>query len=173
MVHEENNAMLLPDDLELLRLCARIERNCAKLYRYFGKLFGSDREIAALWCRTAIEEDNHAEQFNLAANLKGTNMIGIRVDSLKLMEVLKDTELLLKKVRKSPPTVKEALGMAVDLEDRLSSCHMNTLVVFSDKSLGKLFEAMGSYGNMHLKKLQGALTKISRNMDSPGGIQMI
>jgi rubrerythrin len=75
--------------------------------------------------------------------------------------------MLLKKVRKSPPSVDEALKTAVELEDRLSACHMNTLMVFNDTALGKLFEAMGNNDCDHVGMLQGVLNNISANKSVP------
>jgi len=60
------NKKLNRGELRILDICRDIELLNEQLYRHFAVLFSDDRELKALWTKTANEEANHAQQFELA-----------------------------------------------------------------------------------------------------------
>ena len=53
----------------LLEVCRRIEFTLASLYRFLSNLYGDIPDIAAVFLKTANEEENHALQFVHALKL--------------------------------------------------------------------------------------------------------
>jgi len=111
----------------LLEVCRRIEFTLASLYRFLSNLYGDIPEIAAVFLKTANEEENHALQFVLA--LKLPNMIEhptvpVGAEDYLLREVL---DLDAKTRRTLPPPI-DALRAAVDLEKRLAAYHVESRI---------------------------------------------
>lgn len=61
---------------KLLEKCWKIELLCKELYEYFAELYCDDMEAVQLWRKTAIEEQNHADQFTLALNCETAFRVG-------------------------------------------------------------------------------------------------
>lgn len=157
----EKRVKLDLDSLSLLELCASIEMKCAELYRFFAVYCADVPGLAALWTKTANEEDNHAEQFRLAVRLRGRGIENIKADLSKIEVIIEKLNTFLPRFKESNPTPKQALTFAIQLEEKLVECHMCTLVDFADNDIAKLFQAMAKNDVEHLEMLRKASKKIS------------
>ena len=62
----------------------------------------------------------------------------------------------LETVKISPPTLKEALALAIKLERKISSFHLDEMMVFEDESIKKLFRVMMASDRNHVESLEAA-----------------
>lgn len=149
-------------DLNVLRICAEIEEECAGIYWYFSGLFGHDERITALWHNAAREEENHSSQFKLAQRLRGTGMSSIKMDADKAKRTLEYMRSINESVRNSPTSLNDALRMAIHLEERLSEFHASELVEFSDEKLCKLFASMKAFDRKHIELLKSEYEMLAK-----------
>lgn len=143
----------------LLETCCEIESSTAKLYRLFAVLHEHEPVVAALWLKTAEEEDNHGRQFELGQRLSSGVISAAALDHEKADCVLRQLNDALAKVETSPPGIESALKFAVDLETRLSEFHMDTAVVFVDDSHRAMFKSMMSFDREHVQTLKDFLAE--------------
>jgi rubrerythrin len=149
------------DEMQALDLCAGIEMKCAEIYRKFEMLYADLPEIASLWRKTALEEDNHAEQFKLAYRLRGKGIGEVKVDCEKIEALMQEIESCMDKIESVHPQLTSALRLAIRLEDTLSDFHMLKAVEFKDPELSKLFAAMMDNDRGHVTMLENALAKLT------------
>jgi rubrerythrin len=148
----------------LLEICCRVELTMASLYRHLGERHRGTPDIAAIWLKTANEEENHARQFEFA--LKFPNLIAHpKVDVSAADQLLKDVLELDARIRQTPTLPVDALRAAVDMETRLEGYHMNSIGIFHDPKLQQLFDAMMAADTQHVQMLTHALARLA----SPGG----
>lgn len=158
---EKDSAVKLPmEDLRFLESCRRIENKCAEMYWHFRRIFAGVEEFAELWKKTALEEENHARQFDLALRTKGAGMRAVKTDVSKAMANLKKVDAFLDQVLASQPTSMQALQMAIRLEELLAALHISSMVAFEDPGLKRFFESLMKFDNGHLSDLEEALRKL-------------
>jgi rubrerythrin len=146
------------DVLRILEICRDIELYAAELYQYYGEIFSDNREIAKLWQKTALEEENHASQFILAISLRKQGIVqAVSLDLGTAEAILHELKALYGAVRKTRPTITEALRTAIKLEQNLAEYHLSTLALFQEESHKKLFEAMMKNDHGHVVELEKAL----------------
>jgi rubrerythrin len=141
---------------DILEVCCKIEETCSNLYRFFSKLYADNPQVRALWEKTAIEEDNHAEHFRLACRLKGSGMKSLKTDMYMVTNTLTKMQSVYEGVQNSPPPLKEALRFAIKLEHSLADYHMHALATFDDENLAHLFESMLKNDQGHIQMLENA-----------------
>jgi rubrerythrin len=140
--------------LNTLRICAEIEEECAHIYWYFSGLFKHDPHAHDLWHKTAREEEEHAAQFKLASRLQGAGMSSVTMDEDKAKSMLAEIRAIHDRVRNCPPSLADALMIAIKAEEILSDYHVSDLVGFSDKRLKELFTSMKNNDREHSEILQ-------------------
>lgn len=138
-------------------VCARIEGMCAELYHFYSDLFQESDEVSQLWKKTALEEENHKRQFELAARLCNDTDFEIEADFVKTNRIYHVLENLLAHVREHNPDVITALTKAIEMEEYLTDLHMENSVRFNDKSVGEMFQAMRDFDQEHVKSLRNQL----------------
>ena len=146
--------------LNTLRICAEIEEECANIYWYFSGLFKHDLHAEAIWHKIAREEENHAAQFKLAINIKGTGMSSIAMDEGEAKSMLNKIRSIHDHVRNSPLSQTDALIIAIKAEEALSLYHVADIVDFSDKQLQELFISMKNADIEHTETLQREYNKL-------------
>ncbi|MDR3581622.1 MAG: rubrerythrin [Oryzomonas sp.] len=151
-------------DLNVLRICAEIEEECAGIYWYFSGLFGHDERIAALWHKTAREEENHSSQFKLAQRLQGSGMSAVNTDADKASHILGRIKSINVSVKNSPLSLHDALKLAIDIEERLSEFHASELVEFSDEKICELFASMKECDREHTEMLKREYAELVKNV---------
>jgi hypothetical protein len=144
----------------LLEVCRQIEFTLASLYRFLSNLYADIPDIAAVFLKTAHEEENHALQFVHALklpNLIAHPRMAVGAEDSLLGEVL-DLDA---KARRTLPRPLDALRTAVDLERRLAAYHIDTIGVFRNPRLQGMFKAMMAADRDHVEALTAALAKLS------------
>ena len=160
----DKTAVKLPmAHLRFLEGCESFEAKTAELYHHFERLYAYDAGLARLWRKTALEEENHAQQFDLAIRLQGVGMERVRTDVSQAVTNLHRLEEFMEKIMASKPSPREALALAIRLEEQLSVLHMSSIVVFTDLKLKKLFEAMMDHDKDHVSVLRDALQNLQGN----------
>lgn len=152
-------------DIQLtLELCEQIEHYNAKIYRHFAKTFAETPELAALWHKTALEEENHAQQFTLALKLQHLKVITeTTVDKVKADTLLTHVKAVYEGVLAANPSKFYALVTALNLEEKLAEFHANAVAVFVDESFKKLFTAMMKADREHIDAIQRVYHKLTVN----------
>lgn len=146
---------------DVLEVCESVELACAKLYHYFADLFKHDREYLLLWLKTAMEEENHARLFALVRKLRHNEIIeSIEIDVVQAKAMLAFVRSLVKKAKKNPPSMEQALLSAIDLETRVDQFIEGNLIKFSDESFEKLFHEIIATDSNHLEELQKAFLRV-------------
>lgn len=145
---------------EVLWVCEKAEFACAELYHYFAALFKNDREIFHLWLQTAMEEENRARLFALMAKLRHDNVIAsVELELVEAEETLEQVRFLVQQVKESPPTLREALEMGMELETKLDRLMRENVVKFADESYEKSFLAITN--SNRLESLQDACQRLA------------
>ncbi len=144
----------------------RMEGTLASLYTYFEELYRETSEIAAMWRKTALEEENHARQFELASKLpKLIAKAAVDVPAAdRLLDHLQEIDARMRKL--FPPPV-DALRVAIDVERSLAKYHMHSIGVFSDPKVQKMFEAMMAANRKHVETLRETLDGLAPSPANP------
>jgi rubrerythrin len=137
--------------------CARIEGMCAELYHFYSDLFQSHEEVSQLWKKTALEEENHQKQFELAGRLRDVADFFVEADLERTYRVFNKLQILLKHVRNNNPDMVTAFSNAIEMEERLTDLHMESSVRFGNNSIKELFKAMRDFDQDHVKSLKHCL----------------
>jgi rubrerythrin len=138
-----------------LEVCMGIETLCADLYHYYSEAYEDVPEASRLWKKTAIEEENHKMQFELALRLMNETEFEVPKESLKLAysiqyKLLKLTDL----VKSNKPELLTAVSKAIEMEDKLANLHVHTALKFKDESIRRLFKALSEDDCGHVSNLQ-------------------
>ena len=139
-----------------LQLCAEMEREMAGLYRDFAALHAGDAELAALWLKTAREEDNHAHQFDLALLLK-EEIAAAALSPDEAQALLGVARELRRLNALNPPGPVKALRTAIELEERFGTYHVSTVATFGSPKMRELFESMMAADRDHAEALRAVL----------------
>lgn len=139
-------------------LCAQNEQLCAELYHYYSDLFLHDPEVSQLWKKTALEEENHQKQFELALRLVEECDFELCNDVERALSVNQKFKQLLLYVRNNPPDIRTALNRAIEMEEAICDLHMGSAVRFKDKNTHDLFKAMYDADQEHVESLRLYLT---------------
>jgi rubrerythrin len=150
----------MTDVTSLLDLCYRIEMTAAEVYRALARAHAAHPQLAALWSRTAGEEDNHALQFKLAPRTLEHMVAGAQVDEARARQALALVEDLLAEVRRGVASPAECLRTAIGFEDYLGQFHMNQAVSFTSDLYRKMFDAMMKADQAHVESLREALREL-------------
>ncbi len=145
---------------EVLGVCEKAEFACAELYHFFAALFKDDREIFHLWLKTALEEENRARLFALMSKLRHDNVIAsVELELAEAEETLEHIRCLVQQAKESPPSLREALEIGMELETKLDRFMRENVVKFADESYEKSFLAISN--SRHLESLQAACQRLS------------
>lgn len=148
--------------VKVLEICRDIELASAELYRYFAEIFSDHEAMAALWRKTAIEEDNHAMQFIMAIKMRKETIVDtLTIDIRQAENALKIVTSLNDVVRKNKPSMLEALQVAIKMEKGLVGFHLATMGHFVQESHKKLFTAMMKADNEHVEALEKFYQRLS------------
>jgi rubrerythrin len=153
----ENPAGMSTEVLKILDICRDIEVTCSELYHYFEEIFSNTPNISLLWRKTALEEENHANQFVLALKLRRQGVVqSVNIDAGTAEEILTRIKRMNGEVRVKKPSIADALLLAIELEEDLSEYHLSTIALFEEESHKKLFEAMMKNDHDHVADLKRA-----------------
>jgi rubrerythrin len=146
--------------VRILEVSRDIEMFNAELYRYYAELFASDPEISRLWIKTAMEEENHMEQINMAIKLRNQGMIeSVKIDLFRAENTLRMVKNIYDGVRLNKPKLIDAFRSAIKLEEHLNAFHMANIAVFADDACKRLFQSLMHADRQHLEMLETAYKK--------------
>lgn len=138
-----------------LEICIDIEGLCADLYHYYSKIYEDIPEASHLWKKTALEEENHQKQFELALRLLSETEFEISKDSLKRAYSIQCKLLkLMDHIKINQPELLTAVSKAVDMEEQLADLHAHTSLTFKDESMQDLFRALSNADRDHVSDIQ-------------------
>lgn len=145
--------------LNVLQGCHDLELVAAQIYQRFAEAHKADPEIAALWRKTAAEEDSHAQQIAFAMRVRKDLVVGTKADRIKVFEILAYARAVLIEVTAKPLSIVDALKRAIELETRFQTFHLDEVAVFADEGQRQLFRAMQAADRAHVTALQKALAR--------------
>lgn len=154
------NVRLNLDEVSVFHICYKIEKTYAELYRYFSNIYTNNPQVSRLWGKTAVEEDNHADQFKMASRLLGSGIKSLKINVSRANAVLTEVQSVYENVQKSPPSINDALLLAINLENSLSNYHMDSISNFDDMHFAKLFTSMMSSDQDHIQTLKKAYNSL-------------
>ena len=140
----------------VLDICAQIEDKCAELYHFFADHFAANPVALRLWRKTALEEEDHAIQIRFAARLRAEVIQDVTMDAWQAQNELKVVASILESVKTSPPSLSDALRIAIKLEDKLIKFHLNSMAIFNDEECSTLFTKMSRNDSEHVERLKKA-----------------
>ena len=146
-------------DQKLLEMCEQIELLAGQVYRKLAALHASDTALAALWTKTAREEDNHAAQFHVSAAMLAGMVDHVRVTSAEAEPAIHQLKAFLTRCTASPPSAVEALTEMIALEDSLAAFHLDNAAAFVRPEHRNLFQAMMKADRSHVEALRAALAR--------------
>lgn len=138
-----------------LNICSGIEGLCADLYHHCSSIYAEVPEASGLWKKTALEEENHQKQFDLAMRLWKETEFEVLFDSMrrahsiqfKLMEFMNS-------FKTTRPNLLVALSKAIEMEEKLTNLHAHTALKFREDSMQKLFTALSEADHDHVADLR-------------------
>lgn len=138
-----------------LEVCMGIERLCAELYHFYSDLYADLPDAASLWKKTAMEEENHQKQFELALRLANDIDFDVSKDALnqaysiqfKLMRFMEH-------IKQSSPKLETAVAKALEMEEKLADLHVHTALHFKDSSMQSMFKALSEADRDHVCDLE-------------------
>jgi rubrerythrin len=142
-------------------VCAKIEGLCAELYHYYSVVYQDNEDVSQLWKKTALEEENHQKQFELAYRLRDEVDFDLQVNLESANKICRKMWNLLDHVRQHPPDIVTALTKAIEMEEHLASLHMENAVLFKDIMVQRLFQALQNYDQDHIKAMQHCLSAVT------------
>lgn len=138
-------------------VCAKIEGQCATLYHYYSDLYRDNPDVSQLWKKTALEEENHQKQFELAVRLRDDVAFDLNADLDRTYRIHQKLDNLLEHVHQNPPDIVTALTRAIEMEESLSDLHLDVSVRFHDQSVSRMFQALREFDRDHVKSLRHCL----------------
>jgi len=153
-------AAIAPEVHRVLVACRAIELAMAAFYEVLADLHAHDPSMARLWRKTAHEEDNHAAQFSLLIEAMPQTVLATGVDLQTLHLLCSSIEALTKDFRLRPPSVREALLTAIELEVATDRLHAHQALAFDDPRHQRMFAAMMAADTGHVAQLRRALKNL-------------
>jgi rubrerythrin len=133
--------------------CIQIESLCAELYHYYSDLFRDNEEVSRLWKKTALEEENHQKQFELAYRLREECEFEVKGNIERVKHIHQKFIRLLEHVRQNPPDIVTALQKAIEMEESIADLHMESAVRSRDAHIHDMFQAMRKFDQGHMEAL--------------------
>jgi len=141
--------------VRIREICRDIEMISAQLYGYYAEVFCDDADLARLWSKTAMEEEEHAKQFVMAINLRNQWRVeAVTVDSIKAESMLDFITSIYDVAKTHEPTKVDALRSAILLESAFAEFHMNAIALFAEEGHRKFFTYLRDADRRHVAALE-------------------
>lgn len=138
-----------------LEVCIGIERLCADVYHYYSEIYEDVPEASRLWKKTALDEESHQNQFELALRMFNETEFEVPKESLKRAYSIQYKLLkLMNLVKNTRPDLLIAVSKAVEMEVKFADLHAHAALKFKDESMQKLFMTMSKADHEHVAALQ-------------------
>jgi len=140
-----------------LDTCCEVESISADMYYFFAAHFREERRFSQLWIKTAMEEENHARQIVLAKKMI-ESVSWISLDFWRSAYLArKMIQQIATAVQKSPPSLTDALTLALHCEKRMNHLHMQNAILLKENAGNSMFKAMLKEERDHLVMMEAAL----------------
>jgi rubrerythrin len=138
-----------------LDVCIGIEGLCADLYHYYSEIYGDIPEASSLWKKTALEEENHQKQFQLALRLLNETEFDVLKDAMQQAYAIQYKLMtLMNNVKHTKPDLLIAVSKAVEMEEKLANLHAHASLKFKEESMQKLFKTLSEADRDHVANLK-------------------
>lgn len=138
-------------------LCARIEGLTAELYHHYSHVYSFHADATRLWKKTALEEENHRLQIEMASRLRD-EIESVLPDGLNVTSgIYQKLVRIVAGVKSNPPDLITALKKAIEMEERLVFLHVDSSVKFKDRELQRTFDALRKADQDHIRALRRQL----------------
>jgi rubrerythrin len=138
-----------------LEVCMGIEGLCAELYHYYSEIYEDIPEASRLWKKTALEEESHQRQFELALRLVNETEFEVSKDGLKRAYAIQYKLLkLLEHIKSNKPELLTAVSKAVEMENKLADLHVHTSLHFKEEAMQNLFKSLSDADRDHVSDMQ-------------------
>jgi rubrerythrin len=114
-----------------------------------------------MWKKTALEEENHQKQFELANRLRNDLTFELNADIDQTYRIYSKLDNLLTHVRQNPPDIITALTRSIEMEEKLSHLHLESSVCFNDESIKKMFQSLSEHDCDHVKSLRHCMAAMT------------
>jgi rubrerythrin len=142
------------DTQQILRPLQQLEEKLGELYFWLAGVHAADVEAAAVFTRLARDEKSHAAQVEFQRKLARQNprLFGqVELDLGEIFRVLERIEKL--RANLDPPTVDDAIRVAIELESSAAEYHFRNVVAQLDPSMAKLLGSLGRGDSQHYETL--------------------
>jgi len=154
--------------LDFLDTCFEIERVSAEMYRFFADRFLGDRSACLMWRKTARDEENHARQIDLARKAVDSISRVSLASWHKAAATLEGTRQIAGMVRDSPPTLEDAILLALKCEKCMESIQTENARKVDEPVVNRMFEGMIKEDREHVRMLESALCRIREHGEDAG-----
>lgn len=134
----------------LIDVCIRLEEAAGDFYRALAVAHRHIPALAAVWARTAADEENHAFQFRMSPRTIDDMISRFKVSEEEVREALGEMEALRDLARKSSPEPEHALRTAIKAEAAYARFHLHQAVTFTDERFRRMFESMMTADRAHI-----------------------
>ena len=153
-----------------LDICRGIEGLCADQYHNYSIIYEEIPEVSRLWEKTALEEENHQKQFDLALRLCNETEFEVLFDSMRLAHSIQYKLMERMNIsKKTKPDLLTAISKAVEMEENLANMHAHTSLKFKEDSMQKLFVALSEADRDHVAELRRYQTILSLPLSEMSG----
>jgi len=148
-----------------LDTCCEVESITAEMYYFLATHFRGERRIAQLWYKTAMEEEDHARQVVLARKMI-QSISWVNLDSWRSAFLArKMIQQIATAVQKSPPSLPDALTLALHCEKRMDHLHMQNAILLKENAGNCMFKAMLQEDRGHIAMMEEALREEQQKLD--------
>ena len=141
---------------EFFDTCAEIESTLSLIYRRMANAVKANERLKEMLLKMAKDEADHVNQIRFARLLPfEENFSGVRIPKAKLDLMLLKAQSLLQDIETSPPSEKEALLRAIELEEDFMQVHVGSALEFSDPKLKEGFQRLAREDEKHVGTLRG------------------
>jgi len=148
-----------------LDACYAVESAFAGMYKLFAQHFIDDRNLSRLWSEIAMEKENHACHVLLATEM----VAGLNLLQLESWQKVTTTLAMIKRfvssVRESPPSLQDAILMALKCEYLTENLYTQSVVLVKEEPENKMFTAMIQEARLRIGMFETILYEMGAKMN--------
>ena len=140
--------------------CRQIEELASKIYGHLGGSLEFAPEVRRLFHQLRDDEIFHSRQLSMAQQSSPAELNVLpRITRDQLDEAKKLAEKMYDEVTHRDLSEKEALRIAMTIEETFVKVHVQNVLQFNNAKLGLIFESLGHDDKKHLDTLNDCLKK--------------
>lgn len=143
------------DIIKTLEILKKLELKARDLYEFYNKTFIYDREAAGVFYGMSLDEKSHADMLDYQIRMVRKNRAMFKDVDIDLEEVSSMIGRIGSSVSAPvPPSLGEALTLAIEFEVGACEYHYCTLLIKSNPDVAPLIRALGSSDREHAGMLR-------------------